>query len=501
MTEGTAVVIGSGLGGLECAYILAKHGMRVIVLEKEVQAGGALQTFRRRDSLGLMHTFDTGFHYAGGLDEGQPLHTLFRYFGLDRLPWTRLDLECADEVVFAGQDGVMRYPMASGYFRFAERLSEFFPSQKDALHRYAAFLKEVNDNIFRAFSPDAGMNSLFSVPAYEYLSETFSDPLLIKVLSGSSLNMELSRKSLPLYVFAQIHSSFISSSWRLGQPGSENGPEGGAMIVSSLAESVRRMGGEILTRTEALRILTDGMDKVTGVEARRPGGETVVIPADIVISDAHPSLTISLVDDCRAMRRIYRSRMTALCNTGGMFTANIALKPGAMPYLNRNVFVHRDNADLWEPAGKDGRSIMIHFACPAPGGSATSVDILSPVSACIRDEGYGERKASMASECISLASNALPGLEEAVSDVWTSTPSTWESYTGTPGGSAYGAAKDCRNPMATVLSPRTPLRNLFMTGQSLNLHGLLGVSMTSAMACGAVIGMETIANEILTGIK
>lgn len=498
MADLTAVVIGSGLGGLECAYILAKHGMRVIVLEKEVQPGGALQTFRRRDSLGRTHTFDTGFHYAGGLDEGQPLHTLFRYFGLTMLPWTRLDPECAEEVVFAGRDGVVRYPMASGYDRFAERMSEFFPSRKDALHRYTAFLKDVNDNIFRVFSPDAGMNGLFSVPAYEYLSETFSDPLLVKALSGSSLNMELSRESLPLYVFAQIHSSVISSSWRLGPSGTENGPEGGSMIVSSLADSVRKMGGVILTRAEAVRILTDGMDKVTGVEVRRPGGVTGVIPADIVISDVHPSLTVSLVDDCRAMRRIYRNRMSGLGNTLGMFTANIALKPGAMPYLNRNLFVHRDDVDLWNPAGREGRSVMVHFASPAADGSATTVDLLSPMAPCSRGQGYEERKNRIASECISLASEALPGLEYAVSDIWASTPSTWESYTGTPGGSAYGAAKDCRNPMATVLSPRTPLRNLYMTGQSLNLHGLLGVSMTSVMACGAVIGMETVKDEILT---
>lgn len=82
------VVIGSGLGGLECAYILSRAGLRVLVLEQGRQPGGCLQSYRRR---GL--AYDTGFHYVGGLDEGQPLHTVFTYLGLMQLPWQRLDHE------------------------------------------------------------------------------------------------------------------------------------------------------------------------------------------------------------------------------------------------------------------------------------------------------------------------------------------------------------------------------------------------------------------------
>ena len=59
-----AVIIGSGLGGLECAHILSKAGMSVLLLERGAQAGGCLQSYRRH---GL--AFDTGFHYVGGLDE------------------------------------------------------------------------------------------------------------------------------------------------------------------------------------------------------------------------------------------------------------------------------------------------------------------------------------------------------------------------------------------------------------------------------------------------
>ena len=88
------VIIGAGLGGLQCAYILAKHGQNVCVVEKNAQIGGCLQTFKRGN-----HYFDTGFHYVGGLSEGQPLYRLFEYFQLLKLPWYQLDTNAFDEVV------------------------------------------------------------------------------------------------------------------------------------------------------------------------------------------------------------------------------------------------------------------------------------------------------------------------------------------------------------------------------------------------------------------
>ena len=51
MSSGKSVIIiGSGLGGLECGVILARHGFKVIVLEQDRQIGGCLQTFVRKGS-------------------------------------------------------------------------------------------------------------------------------------------------------------------------------------------------------------------------------------------------------------------------------------------------------------------------------------------------------------------------------------------------------------------------------------------------------------------
>ena len=62
------VIVGSGLGGLVSAIIMAKEGYSVCVLEKNQQFGGNLQTFARSKSI-----FDTGVHYIGSLNKGENL--------------------------------------------------------------------------------------------------------------------------------------------------------------------------------------------------------------------------------------------------------------------------------------------------------------------------------------------------------------------------------------------------------------------------------------------
>ena len=56
-----AIVIGSGIGGLGAAALLAKHaGKRVLVLERHYVAGGFTHAFHRPG-----YDWDVGVHYIG----------------------------------------------------------------------------------------------------------------------------------------------------------------------------------------------------------------------------------------------------------------------------------------------------------------------------------------------------------------------------------------------------------------------------------------------------
>lgn len=87
MSKYDIIIIGSGLGGLECGAILSKEGYNVCVLEKNELFGGCFQTYRRKG-----HLLDTGIHYIGSLDEGQVMNQFFRYVGImDHLKVRKLD--------------------------------------------------------------------------------------------------------------------------------------------------------------------------------------------------------------------------------------------------------------------------------------------------------------------------------------------------------------------------------------------------------------------------
>ena len=485
-----AVIIGSGLGGLECAHILSKAGMSVLLLERGAQAGGCLQSYRRH---GL--AFDTGFHYVGGLDEGQSLHSAFRHLGLLRLPWQRLDNHF-DRVTIGNQT----FSFAQGYDAFVETLTAAFPAERDALNKYADMLKQCGEQQFDALNPQTGESSLlsrlFETSAYQYLTETFHDPLLINVLCGTSLKMELRKESLPLFTFAHGNGSFIESSWRLKGDGS--------LIVNSLADGIRMHGGEIICNAE-VRELVEKDGKL--VHAVCSNGE--IYEGTIFISNIHPAVTCNLVKQSSRMKKVYRSRITHLENTFGMFTVSLRIKPQTLRYFNWNQYIYKE-PDVWAFHLKNNPVSGVLVSCRIPEDGSKyvqQVDLLTPMnwSECEqwshtevgrRGEDYKAMKKRVADECITLAERFIPGLRDRITGCYTSTPLTYRNYTLTPEGSAYGLRKDFRNPMITLLSPRTPIPNLLLTGQNLMLHGLHGVTMTALFTCAEVLGKEPIWNIV-----
>lgn len=471
------IIIGSGLGGLECGTLLSRRGMSVLVLERQQQPGGCMQSYRR----GGM-SFDTGLHYVGGLQEGQPLHDTFQSLGLLELPWQRLSPDGFDRITIGDET----FCYHEGYDNFARAMAERFPSQRQALQRYVDMLRKSDEEqLTTLHSPMATEQSFtnehFNTNAYQWLHSNFSDELLINVLSGASLKMELHKPTLPLFTFAHGNGSFIQSSWRLKGDGN--------MLVSRLVDNIRGNGGEVLCNMEVEELeIKDGK----AVAALCSNGER--FEADIFISDIHPALTCALVKDTTVMKGIYKRRMARLDNTFGMFTASLRLKPHTIPYFNHNKFLYA-KPNVWEMSkpGHDGYGVLV--SCPwAPDGYATSIDLLTPMAwteveqwqdttVGHRGDDYKAMKQRKAESLITIAGRHIPGLREAIEAIYTSTPLTYRDYNRSPGGSAYGIRKDCNNPILTILTPRTPVHNLMLTGQNLMLHGLHGVTMTALYTC------------------
>ena len=122
-----AIVIGSRIGGLAAAVLLAKQGgKRVLVLERHYVAGGFTHAFHRPG-----YEWDVGVHYIGQVqDPASPLRPVFDYLTGGRLKWNPMP-EVYDRIRIAERE----YEFVAGRERFRDRLKSYFPGETAAIDR------------------------------------------------------------------------------------------------------------------------------------------------------------------------------------------------------------------------------------------------------------------------------------------------------------------------------------------------------------------------------
>ena len=89
-----------------------------------------------------------------------------------------------------------------------------------------------------------------------------------------------------------------------------------------------------------------------------------------------------------------------------------------------------------------------------------------------------------------------PGFRAAVDHLWASSPLTIRDYYGQPEGALYGVSKDCHDMMRSQLPIWTKVKNLMLTGQNVNLHGICGVPLTAVNTVEALIGQGKLVEKI-----
>ena len=176
------IVIGSGLGGLECGVMLSREGMGVCIVEQAAVPGGCLQSFRRRG-----HSIDTGMHYVGSMQQGGIMRRYFDYFGIgDSLEIRPLDE--AFDIVSPGGAGEFAY--MHGYDEFRRHLTSLFPREAAGIARYCDKIREIGDSIgvevHRSGRLSSGGVKYLGASAAEFIGECVADPLLRSVLAGTN---------------------------------------------------------------------------------------------------------------------------------------------------------------------------------------------------------------------------------------------------------------------------------------------------------------------------
>jgi all-trans-retinol 13,14-reductase len=497
-----AVIIGSGLGGLVSATILAKEGYKVCVLEKNQQIGGNLQTFVRDRII-----FDSGVHYVGGLGKGQNLYMLFQYLGImDKLKIKKMDEDLFDAIAFDGDPVVYKY--AQGYENFIRTLSEQFPGEEKGIREYCDKIREVCSK-FPLYNLRKG-DYFDKVGILEYDTKTFIDSVtenvkLRNVLAGTNLLYAGIPNRTPLYVHALVINSYIESSWRF--------VDGGSQIGKYLSSEIYSRGGKIKKHKNVTRLVVEE-GKVQYAET--DNGERYY--GNLFISNAHPVKTLEMTDS-EIIKKAYRTRLKSLDNSISIFSINIVLKKNTFKYLNYNYY-YFDSLDSWGvldynednwPRGyamfftpysrgneyAEGVTVMTYMRYDEMKPWEDTFNTVSHETD--RGKDYETFKEQRASRLFDQVEKRFPGFRDCIQSYYTATPLSLRDYIGTDDGSLYGIVKDYREPLKTFISPRTKIPNLYLTGQNLNLHGVLGVTVSAVSTCSEILGIDYMLDKIRNG--
>jgi len=130
-----ALVVGSGIGGLSVAILLAKLGYHATVVEKNPHPGGLLRSYVRK---GI--ACPVGVHYLGSLGPGQVLRSLFDLLGVSGgIPVERMGAGgIIDRYVYDD----FSFDLPEGLDAFEENLCAGFPDERERIRSYLAMLNQ-----------------------------------------------------------------------------------------------------------------------------------------------------------------------------------------------------------------------------------------------------------------------------------------------------------------------------------------------------------------------
>ncbi len=411
--EYDVIVIGSGLGGLTGANVLAKAGHRVLLLEHHYQFGGLATWFTRKGG----HIFDISLH---GFPVGM-VKSCRKY-------WTK---EIADSIVPL-KDIRFVNPQMDVWTTFTREdytrvLVEQFGLERAHVEKFYDYLRGMN---FYDNNPETTGEMLERFfPGRDDVKRLLMEP--IAYANGSTLDD-------PAITYGIVFSNFMGSGVYTFRGGSD-------LLVEKMIAELKRNGVEVRKKVLVEKILVeerDGRKVACGIVASNGR----VVRAKAVLSNANIKNTIFRLGGEENFPADFIREAQAVRINSSSCQVYLGIRKGeTIPHIGDLVFTS-ENPKFSSTELTDfhttSRTFSVYYPDTRPGSDRYTVVVSLNGHygdwKRLGDEDYEREKQRLIDESVAALEKYIPGVAAKIDWKEAATPRTIERYTTHFGGTSFG---------------------------------------------------------------
>lgn len=477
MKDFDVIVIGSGIGGLISAGLVASQGMRPLVIEAHKSPGGYVSSFKRQGFI-----FDSAVDCISGTGPdgiiGRVLSLLDAESDLDflrvepvrRSMFPDFNVDVHSDLKIYVEELISLFPAESGgirnFFKAAGRVYE------DVLAHIDIFSESRPGTL--NISPD--VIKLKNAAYEDMLREYVSDPRLIAVLSDRCPFIGLP----PSEVSALQMIMLIMSYFRLGA----YRPAGGFQRLSdALVKGIKKMGGRVILGNEVKRIIHDSRS-CSGVVCKNGDEFTcryLISNGDYIntFSSLLGGTYADMAEKLLARPGISTSFFIVYGSIKGEYKGQSSI--GCFPSYDLSYFFRP------ESAFRDDNTIGITIASVEDSGRAPDGYGTIVMHEMIRGNEIFAHRGKCAELAVQRVERAMPDLKGRIEVIDTAVPATLQRYTKNHMGAAFG----WKQVPGSFAFNGHGLTNLHIAGH----WGEMGSGVLAAAYSGAKAAADILAKE------
>lgn len=478
MNKFDVVVAGAGIGGLTCATLLAKQGVRVAIFEKSNKVGGYCGSFSTEG-----YTFDSCIDSVGGLRVGEVLRNALGELNvLSKIDL--IELNPLRRNLFPS----LEVDIPSNLEQYQDVLEKKFPNETEGISRALMVMSDIykwsNDSIV---SGSVGFDLQFWVGrTFKDLLENYITDIQLKAVLSSYCNF----LGLPAGEVSAIAAANILMHYLKGGGFRIRG--GIQKLIDSLSEEFEDYGGKIY--------LEDGINKIkinktkTIVLETEKTGE---IRADKFVSAMDLKTLLNSVADSTTLNEEEAKRIKSLNVSDSFIIIYLGLNCNLSKYNLVSSMGYFSSFELGSMLNRD-ENVSFGVSFPSlidetlsPAGHSNVV-IHYPF--CYNKNIRKPDKEKIADKLIIQLETLIPNFREHIVYRSVADPDSLYRYTGNCQGAAYGWKQDTRL-FLNLGFFRSIAENFYIVGHWAGYGGGIMPSVLSAVRVAKTIGRQGIIYE------